>query len=204
MNREKLSHNGLILAAFGSRGRIACATLRRYFKGDAPMQLLIDFFPIIVFFAAYKYAGMYAATGAIIVAMGVQIAIQWFRQGTVNKMLLTSGALVAVFGGITLAVRDPIFIQWKPTIVNALFAGAFLASRFFGDQTLTERMMGHAIELSQEMWRQLNLMWIGNFAFLRLVRALRLIRSYSVARQLREHSRFFKRNGEERLRSGSG
>jgi intracellular septation protein len=130
------------------------------------MQLLIDFFPIIVFFAAYKYAGMYVATGAIMVAMGAQIAIQWFKQGSVNKMLLTSGALVAVFGGITLAVRNPIFIQWKPTIVNALFAGAFMASRFFGDRTLTERMMGHAIELSQDMWRQLNLMWVGNFAFL--------------------------------------
>lgn len=130
------------------------------------MQLLIDFFPIIVFFAAYKYAGMYVATGAIIVAMGVQIAIQWFRQGTVNKMLLTSGALVAVFGGITLALRDPIFIQWKPTIVNVLFAGAFLVSRYVGERTLTERMMGHAIELSQDMWRQLNLMWVGNFSFL--------------------------------------
>ena len=130
------------------------------------MQLLIDFFPIIVFFAAYKYAGMYAATAAIIVAMAIQIAIQWFRQGTVSKMLLTSAALVAVFGGITLTLRNPIFIQWKPTIVNVLFAGAFIASRFFGERTLTERMMGHAIELSQDIWRQLNMMWIGNFAFL--------------------------------------
>jgi len=130
------------------------------------MQLLIDFLPIIVFFAAYKYAGMYVATGAIMVAMAIQIAVQWFKEGTVNKMLLTSGALVAVFGGITLTLRDPIFIQWKPTIVNILFAGAFLASRFFGEKTLIERMMGHAIELSQEVWRQLNMMWIGNFTFL--------------------------------------
>ena len=130
------------------------------------MQLLIDFFPIIVFFAAYKYAGIMVATAAIIVAMAAQIAIQWFRQGSVNKMLLISGTLVAVFGGITLSVRDPIFIQWKPTVVNALFAGAFLVSRFFGEKTLTERMMGHAIELDQDMWRQLNLMWVANFAFL--------------------------------------
>jgi intracellular septation protein len=130
------------------------------------MQILIDFFPIIVFFAAYKYAGMFVATAAIIVAMAVQIAIQWLRTGTVNKMLLTSGVLVAVFGGVTLTLRDPIFIQWKPTIVNALFAGAFLGSRFIGDKTLTERMMGHAVHLNTEMWRQLNMMWVGNFAFL--------------------------------------
>jgi intracellular septation protein len=130
------------------------------------MQILIDFFPIIVFFVTYKLYGMYAATGAIIIAMAVQIALQWLRERTVSKMLLTSGALVAVFGGITLLLRDPIFIQWKPTIVNWLFAAAFLASRYIGETTLTERMMGHAVELDGLMWRQLNLMWVGNFSFL--------------------------------------
>ncbi len=35
---------------------------------------------------------------------------------------------------------------------------------------------------------------IGNFAFLRLVRSLRLMRSYIVARQLRKHLRFFAKN----------
>ena len=37
---------------------------------------------------------------------------------------------------------------------------------------------------------------VGNFAFLRLVRALRLMRSYAVARQLRGHSAFFAKNEE--------
>ncbi|NIR31145.1 MAG: hypothetical protein GWN84_17905, partial [Gammaproteobacteria bacterium] len=43
------------------------------------MQLLVDFFPIIVFFAAFKLYGIYAATGAVIVAMALQIAFQWLR-----------------------------------------------------------------------------------------------------------------------------
>ena len=130
------------------------------------MQILLDFLPIIVFFATYKLAGMFAATAALMVAMAIQIAVQWFRQGSVNKMLLISGALVGVFGGITLVLRDPIFIQWKPTIVNWLFAAAFLGSRFIGASTITERMMGQAVELDAAMWRQLNLMWVGNFSFL--------------------------------------
>ena len=37
---------------------------------------------------------------------------------------------------------------------------------------------------------------VGNFAFLRLVRSLRLLRSYIVVRQLRIHSQFFARNEE--------
>ncbi len=130
------------------------------------MQILVDFLPIIVFFSTYKLAGMFAATAALMVAMAIQIAVQWFRQGSVNKMLLISGALVGVFGGITLLLRDPIFIQWKPTIVNWLFAATFLGSRFIGASTITERMMGQAVELDAAMWRQLNLMWVGNFSFL--------------------------------------
>ena len=130
------------------------------------MQALIDFLPIIVFFVVYQAADIYAATAALIVAMAMQIGYQWLRTRTVNKMLLTSGGLVFLFGGITLLFRNPIFIQWKPTIVNGLFAAAFLASRYIGGKTLTERVMGHAVELDQSTWRQLNLMWVGNFTFL--------------------------------------
>jgi len=130
------------------------------------MQLLFDFLPIIIFFVAFKVYDMYVATAALIVAMAVQIGWQWVRKRTVNKMLLVSGALVAVFGGATLVLRDPIFIQWKPTIVNGLFALAFLGSQFIGPQTLIERIMGHAIQLPKSTWRQLNMIWVANFIVL--------------------------------------
>lgn len=130
------------------------------------MQIVFDLFPLLIFLAAYLYSGIYVATAAIIVAMIVSVVIQYARHRTVSKMLLTSTALVVVFGGITLLLRNPIFFQWKPTIVNLLFAGGFLGSRFVGRQTLTERMMGHAIQLEESVWRQLNLMWVGTFAFL--------------------------------------
>jgi intracellular septation protein len=130
------------------------------------MQLLIDFFPVIVFFAVYKLAGMYAATAAIIVAMAVQMGVQWLRERKVSKMLLVSTVLVAALGGVTLLLRDPIFIQWKPTIVNWLFAFAFLGSQMIGDKNLTQRIMGHAIELEPGMWRQLNMIWVANFLVL--------------------------------------
>jgi intracellular septation protein len=130
------------------------------------MQLFIDFLPVIVFFAVYQFYGIYAATGAIIVAMAAQIAYQWIAHRKVSKMLLISGALVAVLGGVTLALRNPVFVQWKPTIVNWLFAVAFLGSQFIGRQTLIERVMGHAIQLDAPTWRQLNMIWVANFAIL--------------------------------------
>jgi intracellular septation protein len=130
------------------------------------MQALFDFLPLLIFLAAYLYGGIYIATGALMAAMLASVTVQYARHRTVSKMLLTSTILVLVFGGITLVLRDPIFFQWKPTIVNLLFAGAFLGSQIFGERTLTERMMGHAIELDRALWRQLNLLWVGTFVFL--------------------------------------
>jgi intracellular septation protein len=130
------------------------------------MQMLMDFLPLFVFFGAYKFYGIYAATVAIIVAMALQITVQWLRHRSVNKMTLISGGLVLVLGGITLALHNPIFIQWKPTIVYGLFAVGFAGSELIGGKNLTERMMGHAIALAPSDWRWLNLSWVACFALL--------------------------------------
>lgn len=130
------------------------------------MQLLFDFLPLIAFFVAYVVYDLYVATATIMVVIGLQIAYQWLRHRKVNKMLLISGALVGVFGGITLVLRNPLFIQWKVTVVNWLFAVAFLGSQFIGEKTFTERLMGHAVQLEPALWRQLNTLWVANFAIL--------------------------------------
>ena len=60
--------------------------------------------------------------------------------------LVTLGLLV-IFGGMTIALKDPIFVMWKPTLVNWLFAGAFLLSTLLTGKPLIERMMSHAIDV---------------------------------------------------------
>jgi len=127
------------------------------------MQQLLDFLPLLIFFVVYSLYGIFAATAALMVAMAAQIAYQWLRHRKVNKMLLVSGILVAVLGGITLWLRDPLFIKWKTTVVYWLFAASFFGSQVFGEKTLTERVMGQAIQLDAALWRQLNLMWAVTF-----------------------------------------
>ena len=138
------------------------------------MQFLFDLLPVIAFFVAYKLADIYVATGVLIVAVVVQSAIQWARKRKLSSMHLVSAALVLVFGGLTLLIHDKAFIMWKPTIVNWLFAGAFLASQLprFGGRPLVERLMTSAeseIRLPAASWRQLNLMWVAFFLFLGVV-----------------------------------
>jgi intracellular septation protein len=130
------------------------------------MQMLIDFLPIIVFFAGYFTLGIYWATGALIVVLVGQIAITYALKRPVPKMLLVSGGLAVVLGGITLVLQNPIFIQLKLTMVDALFALAFLGSQFIGKKTFTERMLGEIAEASPQTWRALNLIWVGTFAVL--------------------------------------
>ena len=97
------------------------------------------------------------------IVMALQIAYQWIRHRKVNKMLLISGLVLLVFGGITLAFRNALFIQWKVTVVNWLFAVALLASRLLSEKTLIERALGHAIELERPVWGRLNTLWVATF-----------------------------------------
>lgn len=132
------------------------------------MQLLFDFLPVIAFFVAYKLANIYVATLVIIVATVLQVSIHWLRTRRVNPMHLVSAGLVLVFGGLTLAIRDAVFIMWKPTVVNWLFAAAFLASLLprFGGRPLVQRLMNTSeadFNLSPALWRRLNWMWIVFF-----------------------------------------
>lgn len=129
------------------------------------MQLLFDFFPIIAFFVAYKLADIYVATGVIIVAVIAQTAYQWLRHRKVSTMALISGALVLVFGGLTLWIHDEAFIKWKVTVVNWLFAAGFLASHFIGEQPVIQRMLGANFTLARPLWIRLSWMWIVFFAF---------------------------------------
>ena len=130
------------------------------------MKLLFDFLPILLFFVAYKMADIYVATGILIVATLAQVGWLWLRQHRVEKLPLITAGLVLVLGGATLILHDPIFVKWKPTIVNWLFAAAFLGSRFIGQKTLLERMMGGQLELPAQIWVKLTFAWVLFFCVL--------------------------------------
>lgn len=127
------------------------------------MKLLFDFFPILLFFIAYKLYGIYAATVVAIVASVVQVAAFWFKNRRFETMHLVSLGIIVVMGGMTIYLQDKRFIMWKPTMINWLFAGAFLATSFISQKPLIQRMLGSQLSLDDAVWRRLNLMWIGFF-----------------------------------------
>ena len=132
----------------------------------APMKFLFDFLPILFFFLAYKFFDIYVATAVAIASTVAQVAVIWFNTRKLAKMQVITLAILIVFGGLTLYLQDEMFIKWKPTVVNWLFAAAFLITQFFGRQTAIERMMGSALTLPGQIWRRLNLGWVFFFIFL--------------------------------------
>ncbi|WP_082674111.1 septation protein A [Thiohalocapsa sp. ML1] len=127
------------------------------------MKLLFDLFPVILFFIAYKLFGIYAATLVAIIAAALQVAWMRLRHGRTERVHLVTLGLLVLFGGMTLAFKDPTFVMWKPTIVNWLFALVFLGTQFIGEKPLAQRMMGQAVDAPDPIWRRLNLSWVAFF-----------------------------------------
>ena len=123
------------------------------------MKLLTDFFPILLFFIAYKWQGIYAATIVAIVASSIQVFVFWLKNKRVEPAHLMTFFIILIAGGATLYLQDEAFIKWKPTIINWLFAFACLVTHFIGNTPLIKRMMSGGLTLPDNIWSKLNGIW---------------------------------------------
>ncbi len=155
------------------------------------MKLLFDLFPVILFFATFKYYGsdpegaaalvgsllgsavldvkqapILLATVVVIVATMAQIAWVHFRHGKVDKMLWVSLALVTVFGGLTLIFQDETFIKWKPTMLYWVFAASMIFAALVLKKNPIKAMLGEQLTLPDPVWNKVNLSWTAFFAFM--------------------------------------
>ncbi|MBW7903400.1 MAG: septation protein A [Rhodocyclaceae bacterium] len=130
------------------------------------MKFLFDLFPVILFFVAYKVAGIFVATGVAIAATFAQIGWVWFRHRKVDTMLWVSLAIITVFGGATLLLQDKTFIQWKPTVLYWLFAATLAGGTLFLKKNLIKNLLGAQMELPDIAWDKMNRSWIGFFVFM--------------------------------------
>ena len=130
------------------------------------MKFLFDLFPVILFFAAFKFAGIYVATGIAIAATFAQIAWIWFRNRKVDTMLWVSLGIIAVMGGLTLLLHDETFIKWKPTILYWSFALALGTSKLLLKKNLIRTLLAEQLTLPENIWQRLNWSWFGFFLFM--------------------------------------
>lgn len=128
------------------------------------MKFLFDFFPVILFFVAYQVAGIFVATAVAIAASIAQIGWLLARRKKVGNMQWTGLAIIVLFGGATLVLRDETFIKWKPTVLYWLASVVFLGALAF-KTNLIKAMMGENIALPEPVWFKLCVAWGVFFLF---------------------------------------
>ena len=141
------------------------------------MSQLFELIPLVGFFVAYKMHDIYTAVVVLMALMAMGLIVHRVQKKTITNMQWISFVLVLIFGGITLAFRNEIFIKWKPTVLNWSFGLAFLVSHFVGKKNFTQRIMAAAkINAPKEVWNRLNLSWV---IFFFLTGALNIFVAYS-------------------------
>ncbi|EHP40408.1 intracellular septation protein A [Cupriavidus basilensis OR16] len=133
------------------------------------MKFLFDLFPVILFFVAFKFAGIYAATGVAIAATVAQIGWVWLRHRKVEPMQWVSLAIISVFGGATLLLHNETFIKWKPTVLYWLFAATLTLSALIWRKNLIRAMLGKQVTMPEAAWGKLNAAWAAFFAVMGVV-----------------------------------
>lgn len=133
------------------------------------MKLLTDFFPILLFFMAFKVWGIYEATAVAIVATIAQIAWLRYKTGKTEPMQWISLGVIVLFGGATLLARDENFIKWKPTVLYWLMGAALFIGQVIFHKNLMQRLMGTQLQLPPHAWNIINASWMIFFTVMGII-----------------------------------
>jgi intracellular septation protein len=121
-------------------------------------RLALDLGPLLIFFAAFKYLGIFGATAAFMAAVLLALAIGYLVEKKLSPMPLFTAFLVIVFGGLTLYLKNEIFIKMKPTVLYGFF-GAVLLGGLSVNRLFIKYVFAQAFELDEPGWKKLTVRW---------------------------------------------
>lgn len=135
------------------------------------MRLLIDFFPLPIFFAAFKLYDIYVGTAVLMAATLLQTAIIYAIDRKLQTMQKVVLVMVLVFGALTLALHDERFIKWKPTVLYGAMALVLAVGLWVWKKNFLQVMLSSQLKLPDAVWARLSLIWIGYFLFMSALNA---------------------------------
>ena len=121
-------------------------------------KLALDLGPLLIFFAAFKYLGIFMAPAAFMVAVLVALGIGYAFEKKLSPMPIFTAVLVVIFGGLTLYLQNDLFIKMKPSVLYAFF-GALLLGGLRFNRLFIKYVFGQAFELDDAGWRKLTIRW---------------------------------------------
>jgi intracellular septation protein len=100
----------------------------------------MDFLPVVGFFIVFQYKGIYAATLCAMMISLLQLGWLFIQKQRIPFMQAATAIMIMIFGTATILLKNPMFIKLKPTVLYAILAAAFWATKKFSDQSLLSRM----------------------------------------------------------------
>jgi len=135
------------------------------------MRLLIDFFPIVLFFVAFKMHDIYVATAVLMAATVVQTLIIYGIDRRLQTLQKVTLLLVLIFGALTLVLQDERFIKWKPTVMYASLALVLGAALWVWKKNFLQILLGSQLKLPDGIWGRLTVAWVLYFLFMATINA---------------------------------
>lgn len=121
-------------------------------------KLALDMGPLFIFFVAFEFAGIFFATGIFMVAALTSVALGWHFEKKLSPIPVLTAILVLVAGGLTLYLRNDVFIKMKPTGLYIIFGITLLGGLRF-NRLFIKYVFGEAFDLTEKGWRGLTLRW---------------------------------------------
>ena len=131
-------------------------------------KLFIDIGPLAVFFIFYTRSDLKTAILPFMMATVIAVVFSYIIEKKIPIMPTVGGAIILVFGGLTIYFDNDVFFKMKPTIINLLFSGILFAGILM-DKPLLKYLLGGAIKLKEEGWSILTKRWIGFFISLAIL-----------------------------------
>ena len=135
------------------------------------MRAIIEYTPLILFFAVFKLVDIYWATALLMLTTLIQVAYCYFKDGKVPTRHWVFFAIAVVLGTLTLVFHDEQFVKWKATIVYAILSATLLVSRYVHGKNLVKKALSSILEnvseskqeikVPEALWNKLNLFWVA-------------------------------------------
>ncbi len=129
------------------------ARKRRFFPFNAEqtINILSEFGPLVTMFIVNALYDINTGTWALIGTTVLAIGVMFYMFGRPPVFPLIASTVTIVFGALTLITGDPMWVQIKVTIFNAMFA-AFLFIGLWLDRNFFKYVFEKTFHYTKEGW----------------------------------------------------
>ena len=134
------------------------------FNAEQAVNILSEFGPLVLMFVVNAMYGIAVGTWALMISTVVAIVAMLLVLRRLPIFPLIASTVTVVFGGLTIITHDPMWVQIKVTIFNALFA-AFLFGGLWFDRNFFKYVFEKTFHYTKEGWDKFTWSFAWFFVF---------------------------------------